>query len=113
MRRDSGGFAVTWDCNQACRALCADSPECEARIRNVRLAPILILGLAGCQYFPTAPAIDCGQVPPDECTRMVNDLMEQARSEFPDKRVQSIRLSTPTGGYDVVFTDGTGFAVTH
>jgi hypothetical protein len=79
----------------------------------VRLAAALLLGLAGCEYLPTAPAMDCGQVPPDECTRMVNDLMEQARREFPDKQVESIRLSTPSGGYDVMFTDGTGFAVTH
>ena len=77
----------------------------------MRLAA-LVLVLAGCQYVPTAPAIDCGHVPPDQCTTMVNDLMQQARTEFPDKQVETIRLSTPTGGYDVVFTDGTGFAVT-
>ena len=78
----------------------------------LKLATILICALAGCQYFPTAPAIDCGQVPPEECNRMVNALLEQARSEFPDKQVESIWLSTPSGGYDVTFTDGTGFAVT-
>lgn len=72
-----------------------------------------MLALVGCQYFPTAPVIDCGQVPPAECRRMADALMEQARSEFPDKQVESIRLSTPGGGYDVTFTDGTGFAVTH
>jgi len=43
---------------------------------------------------------------------MVNALLEQARTEYPDQQVESIRLSTPTGGYDVKFTDGTGFAVT-
>lgn len=75
-------------------------------------AAALIVGLAGCQYLPIAPAVDCGQVPPDECNRMVETLMQQARSEFPDKQVESIRLSTPAGGYDVVFTDGTGFSVT-
>lgn len=78
----------------------------------LRLAAALILSLAGCQYFPNAPVIDCGQVPPAECNRMVDALMEEARSEFPDKQVESIRLSTPGGGYDVMFTDGTGFAVT-
>ena len=78
----------------------------------MRLAAILILALAGCQDIPAARVIDCGQVPREECNRMVNELMEQARSEYPDNEVESIRLSTPAGGYDVMFTDGTGFAVT-
>lgn len=91
--------------------MAAASPRADNR-GVLRLAAALILALAGCQYLPTAPVIDCGQVPPDECNRMVNALMEQARSEYPDKQVESIRLSTPTGGYDVEFTDGTGFAET-
>ena len=78
----------------------------------LKLAVVLLLALAGCQYFPTAPAIDCGRVPADECSRMVEALLEQARREFPDKQVGRIRLSTPSGGYDVTFTDGSGFAVT-
>lgn len=77
----------------------------------IKLAAALIVTLSGCQYLPTAPAIDCGQVPPAECDRMADALLQQARDEYPDKQVRSIRLSTPAGGYDVQFTDGTGFAV--
>jgi hypothetical protein len=79
----------------------------------MKLAFAVALVLAGCQYVPAAPVVDCGRVPAGACTRMVNTLLEEARREFPGKQVESIRLSTPTGGYDVMFTDGTGFAVTH
>ncbi|MDQ4034652.1 MAG: hypothetical protein M3153_01880 [Chloroflexota bacterium] len=68
--------------------------------------------LSACQLMPGAPTIDCGSVPAGECSAVVEDLMDQAREEFPGKQVASIRLSTPAGGYDVLFTDGTGFAVT-
>ena len=77
----------------------------------IKLAVALSFALSGCQYLQTGPAIDCGQVPTAECEKMVNALLQQAREEFPDKQVKSVRLSTPTGGYDVQFTDGTGFAV--
>jgi len=60
--------------------------------------------------MPQAPVIDCGTVPPAQCQETVESLMRQAREEYPDKRVARIQLSTPTGGYDVEFTDGTGFA---
>lgn len=69
---------------------------------------VLALLLAGCQLLPMAPEVDCGSFPPDQCREMVAELMEQARTEFPGKQVARIRLSTPTGGYDVWFTDGTG-----
>jgi hypothetical protein len=77
----------------------------------VRLALLAFL-LSACQFMPGTPTIDCGSVPAGECNAMVEELMAQAREEFPGKQVASIRLSTPTGGYDVLFTDGTGFAVT-
>ena len=79
----------------------------------LRLFAAFVVALTACQYMPTTPAIDCGELPPNECDRMVDALLEQARSEYPDKQVKSIRLSTPGGGDDVMFTDGTGFAVTH
>jgi hypothetical protein len=77
----------------------------------IRLA-LLALLLSACQFMPGAPTVDCGSVPARECNAMVEELMDQAREEFPGKQVASIRLSTPTGGYDVLFTDGTAFAVT-
>lgn len=87
------------------------TPGCCILTAMIRLA-LLAVALSACQLVPGAPAIDCGSVPPRQCTAMVEDLLQQAREEFPDKRVASVRLSTPTGGYDVLFTDGTGFAVT-
>ena len=77
----------------------------------IRLS-LLALLLSACQFMPGAPNIDCGSVPAGECNAIVEELMDQAREEFPGKEVASIRLSTPTGGYEVLFTDGTGFAVT-
>jgi hypothetical protein len=79
-------------------------------MRRMLTSLIIAFGIAGCQLMPEAPIIDCGQVPPAQCDEMVETLMRQANEEFPGKRVARIRLSTPTGGYDVEFTDGTGFA---